>query len=289
MLFAFDLLHLDGRDLTAITLFERKQQLARLLAAQPRSGAIRHGGYTQADGDNVAARACELGLEGIVSKRIDKPYRSGRIGDWIKIKCVSTDEMVIGGYHVSTADRSGVGALAVGYYDGDNLVYVGHVGAGFSARMGHKLVTRLSQLRLDRPAFVEPLRPDQSRPVHWVRPTLVAQVDYRGWTADGLLRHAAFKGLREDKRARHVGDPRQSTKRLMTGFRPLPTALPGRFQTERSLALPPRRKGIRRAETISPDGGWMRLRSAASISRKTAPKAMASRSKPGVRVASSCI
>ena len=201
--YAFDLLHINGIDLRDATLLDRKRALARLLGRR-RNRAVRLSKHIAGRGELMMKNACELGLEGIISKRADRPYRSGRTGDWLKITCNLNDEFVIGGYLDSTAQTDAVGALALGAYEGNRLIYVGRVGTGFTQRTARELWQALQPLRAKVSPFADPLDAVQSRGVHWVRPKLVAQVQYRAWTRDGLLRHAAFKGLREDKPARSI-------------------------------------------------------------------------------------
>jgi bifunctional non-homologous end joining protein LigD len=204
--YAFDLLHLDGADLRGATLLDRKAALGRLLGRR-RNVTVRLSEHITGSGERMLDNACELGLEGIISKRADRPYRSGRTGDWLKITCSLNDEFVIGGYLDSTAQVDAVGALALGAYERGRLVYVGRVGTGFTQRTARELWQLLQSLRTKASPFADPLDATQRRGVRWVRPQLVVQVQYRAWTGDRLLRHGAFKGLREDKPARSIRHP----------------------------------------------------------------------------------
>ncbi len=201
--YIFDLLYLDGRDLTGLPLEDRKGLLAKLLATRGVPAVISLSQYVEGNGPEFLKQACKLGLEGIVSKRRDRPYRAGRSYDWLKVKCVKKDEFVIGGYTEPAGERTGFGALLVGYHNpkGD-LVYAGKVGTGFDQGTLGSLLERMRGLKQDRPAFIDP--ENAPRKAHWIEPTLVAQVVYGAWTNDGLLRHASFQGLREDKPASEV-------------------------------------------------------------------------------------
>jgi bifunctional non-homologous end joining protein LigD len=205
VLYAFDLLHLDGRDLRGLPLTARKRQLADLVP-HGATGALRFSEHNEAEGEPMWRHACQMGLEGIVSKRRDCPYRSGRSGDWLKIKCTLRQEFVVVGYLPRSDAPRAVGALALGYYDGDTLVYAGRVGTGFNAKTAAALWKQLQPLRAKQVAFTEALPSLARKGVTWVEPELVAEVEYRGWTSDGLVRHASFKGIREDK------DPREVTR-----------------------------------------------------------------------------
>lgn len=204
---AFDLLHLNGVDTMRAPLIERKAVLKTLFTTKGRRKGLRYSEHFDSEGATVLKEACTLGLEGIISKRADLPYRSGRNGDWLKSKCLMTDEFVIGGYLVSSVDAKAVGALALGTFEKGALVYAGRVGTGFTHASARALWKRLQPLKTAAAPFAGPLTSPQRRGVVWVRPELVAQIAYSTRTGDNLLRHAAFKGLREDKPPRDVHRP----------------------------------------------------------------------------------
>jgi bifunctional non-homologous end joining protein LigD len=201
--YVFDLLHLDGRNLSGLPLIERKAQLARLVGKQREP--IRYSEHFDGDGAMVLRHACEMSLEGIVSKRADAPYRSGRSETFIKTKCSHAQELVVGGYSVSTVLPRAVGALVVGYYDDGRLIYAGRVGTGFTQAVARDLWQRLHAIEIDKPLF-DRLPPAEARrrDILWVEPKTVIEAHLRGWTADALVRQAAFKGVREDKPPREV-------------------------------------------------------------------------------------
>jgi bifunctional non-homologous end joining protein LigD len=200
--YAFDLLYLDGFDLRDAELVERKAVLEAIIGDG--SGVIRMSGHFDESGELVLRHACRLGLEGVVSKLRDSPYRPGRAKSWIKSKCSARQEFVVGGYAPSTAMSHAIGSLVLGVYEGDGLRYVGRVGTGFTAASARSLYERLEAIRTPATPFAGRLSADEARQVRYVRPELVAEVDFRAWTADGLLRHASFRALRDDKLAREV-------------------------------------------------------------------------------------
>lgn len=209
---AFDLLHLDGVNVAQAPLLQRKD-LLKAAMARSRSKRLRYSEHLAGDGGLMLKKACTLGLEGVVSKRADLPYRSGRNAEWIKSKCIQTDEFVIGGYLVSSVDAKAIGALALGTFEKGKLVYAGRVGTGFTHDTARALWEKLQPLKASVSPFASALTAIQRRGVVWVRPELVAQIHYATRTSDGLLRHAAFKGLREDKPAKDVHRPSSSPSR----------------------------------------------------------------------------
>ncbi|MDX3974247.1 DNA ligase D [Shinella sp.] len=200
--YVFDLLYLDGYDLTRLPLEERKSLLATLVPGT--EGTLRQSGHFDENGALVLSHACRLSLEGVVSKLRDTPYRGGRSKSWIKSKCSARQEFVVGGFVPSSVSRQAIGSLVLGVYKNGKLEPVGRVGTGFSASVAADLFKRLNRLRTDESPFGRPLTADEARQARYVRPELVAEVEFRAWTADGHLRHASFRGLREDKPATEV-------------------------------------------------------------------------------------
>lgn len=201
---AFDILYLDGYDLSDVALIERKHVLASLVPQPHDTGRVRYVDHVLGAGEAFHRKACDLGLEGIVSKLAEGKHRDGRHRDWLKVKCGHSQELVIGGFTDPAGSRIGFGALLVGYYDEGRLAYAGRVGTGFSRRQLAELREELAQLEVDSPPFDPAPTGAAAKGAHWVRPELVAEVRFSEFTADGRLRQPAFQGLRHDKRPEEV-------------------------------------------------------------------------------------
>jgi bifunctional non-homologous end joining protein LigD len=193
--YVFDLMRLDGRDVTGVPIRERKRLLRDAIEfGRP----LRYTSHRNTNGEKFFAEACGKGWEGLIAKRADAPYVHRRSPDWLKFKCVAEQEFVIGGFTDPAGSRRGFGALLVGYYAGrDTLRYAGKVGTGYNDRTLAELRERMDGLVRDTQPFSG--APVRERGAHWIRPELVAQIGFTEWTRDGKLRHPRFLGLRTDK------------------------------------------------------------------------------------------
>lgn len=200
--YAFDILYLDGKDLRPAPLTDRKSTLKALLGAE--QPPLRYSEHFDENGELVLRHACRLSLEGVISKDAGSPYRSGRTASWIKSKCSDRQEFVVAGFMPSSTTRNAIGSLILGYYNAGTLVHAGRVGTGFTQKMAAELYRRLDTLRVTDSPFAAKLSAEEARDAVFVRPELVAEVEFRAWTASGAVRHAAFRGLREDRAAEDV-------------------------------------------------------------------------------------
>ena len=202
--FVFDLLRSGGDNLADIPLEERKRRLKKIVGGRS-TGRIRFSEHIEGSGDAFFAEACRAGLEGIVSKRRDEPYRPGRHGGWVKTKCQQRQEFVVGGFTDPEGMRAGIGALLIGYYEGERLVFSGKVGTGFTQKLAIDLRARLDRIEQKSSPFTPPPPGALGRNAHWVKPELVCEVVFTEWTSDGKIRHPSFQGLRGDKNPKEIG------------------------------------------------------------------------------------
>jgi bifunctional non-homologous end joining protein LigD len=206
--YVFDLLHLDGKDSSRLPLTERKEKLEHLLKTSKQDRWLRYSAHTAGEGDAMFAKACEAGLEGIISKRANAPYVAGRQKSWLKIKCSLRQEFIILGFSDARTGGRALGALYLGYKKNGVLRYAGKVGTGFSMKMAHELTQRFEGIAIETPtlsrAEADGIAAGEWKSVHWIKPSLLCEVAFTEWTQDGHIRHPSFQGLREDKEARDV-------------------------------------------------------------------------------------
>jgi bifunctional non-homologous end joining protein LigD len=236
--YVFDLLYRDGINLRAKPLVERKAALEKLLTGTDRNGIVRYSEHFAISGTEMLARACLINLEGVISKRRDAPYRSGRSDDWIKSKCGQAQEFVIVGYKDAAHLKGAVGALVLGYNEGSTLRYAGRSGTGYSMETARDLWKKLQPLRRETPAFGKLPPEERGRNGIWVEPKLVAEIVFRDFTAQGHVRHAVFKGLRADKPAREI-----------VRERPMPTKSAAKKSTAKKVAKKPAKRSIAKSKT----------------------------------------
>ncbi len=201
--YIFDILYLNNENLKSLPLIERKKILENLLKKTKLSNVF-YSEHFEFRGDEFLQKLCGLNYEGIISKLADKPYRSGRGKDWLKSKCHKRQEFVIGGYTLPSNNSKGIGAMLIGYYDNDKLIYCGKVGTGLDNQASIEMRKKLEKLKQPKASFVK-VSAMGRRGAIYVKPEFVCEVEFTEWTNDGALRHPSFQGLREDKPAKQIG------------------------------------------------------------------------------------
>ena len=200
----FDLIYVDGFNLTRTPLHLRKSLLESLFESVPAKSPLRYSDHVVGDGVKFFKQACRYGIEGIVSKLADSAYESTRTRTWVKVKCIKRQEFVIAGFTLSDKDFPGFGALILGVYDKGKLIYAGRAGTGFTIKQRLELRKKLDQMVRPTSPFAEKPKDPRLKRAVWVTPKLVGEVAFTEWTDDGSVRHPSFQGLREDKKAQDV-------------------------------------------------------------------------------------
>ena len=242
--FAFDLLFVQGEDIRQLPLSERKKRLKKFLGRLGPNAVIRYVDHVEADGASVLQSARELSLEGIVSKRGDSSYHSGRSGDWTKAKCRAGHEVVLGGWKTTNGKFR---SLMAGVYRNDHLAFVGIIGTGFGQDVVKRLMPELKTAETTQSPFKGKNAPRKTRDVHWLKPVLVAEIEFAGWTGAGNIRQAAFKGLRRDKSAKEVEVERPKMVKMV---KPAPA---------KAGAVPAKAGTVRKARAIAPMSGGSKV------------------------------
>lgn len=198
----FDLLALNGNDLRALPLIKRKEKLEKLLKNAPKN--IHYSRHVKDAGEESMRAAEELKMEGIIGKKADSPYTGSRNGDWIKLKCEKLKEFVIGGYTVSEKNTSGISSLLLGFYEGNNLIYAGRAGTGFTVKSAKETLAKFKSLIRKTSPFKTPPKAKAAETINWLRPAKAANIKFTEWTNDNKLRQASFKGLCENKDPKEI-------------------------------------------------------------------------------------
>lgn len=207
--YVFDLLYLDGNDLTKLPLTERKQKLQAILPSSKQDSALLYSTHVTGKGAQLFAKACESGLEGIISKEANAPYQPGRQKSWLKIKCAQRQEFIIVGFSDARSGERALGALYLGYRKADSLYYAGKVGTGFTMKSAGELAHRLDAITVEKPVFTRTetagVPADEWRAIHWVKPALLCEVAFTEWTTDGRICHPSFQGLGKTRMPKKSG------------------------------------------------------------------------------------
>lgn len=201
--FVFDLLYLDGKDLSQLPQRQRKEKLEAFLKQSRSANALHYSPHIDGSGTEMLAKSCTLGLEGIVSKRADAPYQTGRQKSWLKSKCITRQEFVILGFSDAKKGNRAIGALYLGYLKDGKMTYAGKVGTGFTMQDAADIYQRLAKLETKKPSM-EGVPQSEMRNIRWVKPSLLCEVAFVEWTGEGLIRHGSFQGLRIDKKPKEV-------------------------------------------------------------------------------------